>query len=104
MVVYGVTFCDPFPRHKTSICDSMKRLQPILNLPQNQILHVHRSEPAALRLQRVSFLDSVSRLVTRLPEQSTQEDAEPSESSGSHLEDTEEKGRRSSAATNEAHE
>jgi hypothetical protein len=69
----------------------MKRLQPILNLPQNQILHLYRSEPAVLRLQRASFLNIVSRPVTRLPKQSTQEDAVSSESSGSHLEVTEEK-------------
>src|SRR5271156_4376128 len=57
---------------------------------------------AVIRLQRAGFLDSLSRPVTRPPEQSTQDDKEASESSGSHLEDV--KGRYDGAAANQAYE
>ena len=44
-----------------------------------------KSDPAVIRLRRAGFLDSLSRPVTRPPEQSMQDDKKVSGSSGSHL-------------------
>jgi hypothetical protein len=102
MTVYGVMFCDSFPATKPQSmtpANPSKRLQPISESstkpdpspPQKRVKLGPNSptqpDPAVIRLQRTGFLDSLSRPVTRPPEQSMQDDKEAPESSGSHLED-----------------
>jgi hypothetical protein len=117
MTAYGVMFCDPFPDTKPQSMtptNPSKRLQPISESftkpdpspPQKRAKlgpdSPSKPDPAVIRLQRAGFLDSLSSPVTRPPEQSTQDDKEASESSGSHLEGRQ--GCYGGAAANQAHE